>query len=69
VIGRTAGGLGFCQTLGLIGAVAARARIAGLGMVEFMPGRDVDGLGATTAQQLLAAALGLIARQAVSRQG
>lgn len=63
VIGRTAGGLGYWQVLELIAGVAEKARIAGFGMVEFMPGRDVDGLGATTAAQLLAAAIGVIARQ------
>ncbi len=62
VIGRTAGGLGYWQVLELIGAVAEKAHIAGFDMVEFMPDRDVDGLGATTAAQLLAAVLGVIAR-------
>ncbi len=62
VIGRTAGGLGYWQVLELIGAVAEKAGIAGFDMVEFMPGRDVDGLGATTAAQLLAAVMGVIAR-------
>ncbi|MFN0115971.1 MAG: arginase family protein [Paracoccaceae bacterium] len=63
VIGRTAGGLGYWQVVELIAGVAARARIAGFGMVEFMPERDVDGLGALTAAQLLAAAMGVVARQ------
>lgn len=63
VIGRTAGGLSYWQVLELIGAVAAKARIAGFDMVEFMPDRDIDGQGALTAAQLLAAVVGLIARQ------
>ncbi len=63
VIGRTAGGLGYWQVLELIGGVAEKARIAGLDMVEFMPSRDVDGQGAAVAAQLLAAAMGIIARQ------
>lgn len=62
VIGRTAGGLGYWQVLELIGGVAERARIAGVGFVEFMPERDVDGQGALTAVQLLAAILGIVAR-------
>jgi len=68
VMARTAGGLGYGDVLGLLQGVAARARIAGLGFVEFMAARDLGGIGATTAQQLLAAALGLIARQAVARR-
>lgn len=63
VIGRTAGGLGYWQVLELIGGVAERARIAGLGLVEFMPGRDIDGQGALLAAQLLAAITGILARQ------
>ena len=63
VIGRTAGGLGYWQVVDLIAAVAARARIAGFDMVEFMPARDIDGLGATTAAQLLATVVGVIGRQ------
>ena len=62
IIGRTAGGLGYWQVLELIGAVAEKADIVGFDMVEFMPDRDIDGLGATTAAQLLAAVLGVIAR-------
>jgi agmatinase len=62
VIGRTAGGLSYWQVLELIGGVAGKARIAGVGFVEFMPERDVDGQGALTAAQLLAAILGIVAR-------
>ena len=63
VIGRTAGGLSYWQVLELIAGVAEKARIAGFDMVEFMPDRDVDGLGAMTAVQLLAAVIGIVARQ------
>ncbi len=63
VIGRTAGGLTFEQVLGLVEGVAAKARIVGFDMVEFMPERDVDGQGALVAAQLLAAVLGIVARQ------
>jgi agmatinase len=63
VIGRTAGGMGYWQVLELIGAVAEKARIAGFDMVEFMPERDIDGHGAMVAAQLLAAVIGIIARQ------
>jgi agmatinase len=64
VIARTAGGLSYGQVLDLIEGVASRARIAGFAMVEFMPAQDIGGMGATTAAQLLAAAVGVIARQA-----
>ena len=63
VSGRTAGGLGYWQVLELIGAVAERARIAGFDIVEFMPSRDIDGMGATLAAQLLTAVMGIVARQ------
>ncbi|EEW24087.1 agmatinase [Rhodobacter ferrooxidans] len=63
VIGRSAGGMGYWQVLELIGAVAEKSRIAGFGLVEFMPERDIDGQGAMVAAQLLAAVIGLIARQ------
>jgi agmatinase len=63
VIGRTAGGLGYWQVLELIAGVSERARIAGFDMVEFMPSRDVDGQGALVAAQMLAAVMGIIARQ------
>lgn len=63
VIGRTAGGMGYWQVLELVAAAAQIGRIAAFDMVEFMPDRDIDGLGATTAAQLLAAVIGIIARQ------
>lgn len=63
VIGRTAGGLSYWQVLELVGAVAEKARIAGFDMVEFMPDRDIDGQGAMVAAQLLAAVMGVVARQ------
>ncbi|MFZ1479604.1 MAG: arginase family protein [Paracoccaceae bacterium] len=63
VIGRTAGGLTYWQVLELVGAVAEKARIAGFDMVEFMPERDIDGMGAMVAAQMLAAAMGIVVRQ------
>lgn len=63
VIGRTAGGLSYWQVMELVGAVAEKAPIVGFDMVEFMPERDVDGLGAMLAAQLLAGVMGIIARQ------
>ena len=62
VIGRAPGGLDYWQTVRLMRGVAAKARIAGFDIVEFMPDRDVDGLGALAAARLVANAIGLIAR-------
>jgi agmatinase len=62
-IGRVAGGLGYWQVLELIGGVAERARIAGFAMTEFMPDRDIDGMGAMLAAQMLAGVMGIVARQ------
>lgn len=66
VIGRTAGGLSYWDVVEIVAAVAARARIVGFDMVEFMPARDIDGQGALVAAQLLAAVLGIVARQGQS---
>ena len=63
VIARTAGGLSYWQALELLAGVASKARIRGLVMTEFMAERDLDGLGAATAAQLLISTLGLICRQ------
>ena len=62
VIGRAPGGLDYWQTVGLLRGVAAKARIAGFDIVEFMPARDDGGHGALTAARLVANALGLMAR-------
>ena len=64
VIGRAPGGLWYWQVGALLEAGARRARIAGLEIVEFMPERDVDEIGALTAGRIVASAMGLIARQA-----
>lgn len=63
VIAPTAGGLSFQQVMAVLRIVAARARIVGFDMVEFMPEADHDGFGARTAAQMLTTVLGLIARQ------
>ncbi|MFN3259339.1 MAG: arginase family protein [Pikeienuella sp.] len=63
VIGRAPGGLSYWQALGLMRGAAARGRIVAADFVEFMPERDVDGLGALTFARLVADALGLIAGQ------
>ena len=63
VIGRAPGGLDYWQVARLLRGVAAKADIAGFDIVEFMPARDVDGLGALVAARLVAHAVGLMLRQ------
>ena len=64
VIGRAPGGLSYWQTVDLIHGVAARGRVAAFSLVEFMPERDVDGLGALVAARIIANVVGLLARRA-----
>jgi agmatinase len=63
VIGRAPGGLSYTQAIELLHAIAQRARIAAFALVEFMPERDIDGIGALTAGRLIVNALGAVARQ------
>ena len=63
VIAPTPGGLSYWQAIRILHGVAARAPIAAFSLVEFMPERDIAGLGAQTAARILCNMLGLIARQ------
>jgi agmatinase len=58
------GGLSFTHVTDLIAGIAAKARIAGFCMVEFVPARDPSGVAAYTAGRIAAHILGHIARQA-----
>ncbi len=62
-IGRTPGGLSYYQVLELIMAVAEKGRIAAVDFVEIMPEADVDGIGGLNVSRLVAATMGIIARQ------
>lgn len=62
-IGRAPGGLSYYQVLELIHAAADRGRIAAVDFVEIMPEVDVDGIGGLTVSRLVAATMGIIARQ------
>ncbi len=64
VIGRAPGGLWYWQIADLFEAVASRTRIAGMNVVEFMPERDLDGIGALHAGRIVMTAMSLMARQA-----
>lgn len=62
-IGRAPGGLSYYQVLELIVAASVRGRIAAVDFVEIMPEVDIDGIGGLTVSRLVAATMGLIARQ------
>jgi agmatinase len=63
VIAPAPGGLTYWQAIGILRGVAAKARIAAFDIVEFVPERDVAGLGALTAARIIVNVLGLLARQ------
>jgi agmatinase len=63
VIAPTPGGLSYWQAIRILHGIAARAPVAAFSLVEFMPERDIAGLGAQTASRILCNMLGLIARQ------
>ena len=62
VIGRAPGGLGYWQVVELIHGIAARARIVAFDLVEFMPERDVDHLGASVAAHVILNAIAAVHR-------
>ena len=62
-IGRAPGGLSYYQTLDLIIGAAKRGHIAAVDVVEIMPEVDIDGIGAMTVSRLVAAIMGILARQ------
>jgi agmatinase len=66
VIGPAPGGLTYWQAIGILHGIAAKARIAAFDLVEFVPERDVAGLGALTAARIIVNVLGLLARQAAA---
>ena len=63
VIGPAPGGLSYWDAVRIMHAIGKRARLAGAAFVEFVPDRDVNGLGALTAARLVVNALGIAARQ------
>jgi agmatinase len=56
------GGLGFGHVTDLIAGVAAKARIAGFTMVEFVPAKDPNGAYAYTAARIAAHVIAHVAR-------
>ncbi|WP_102960445.1 arginase family protein [Mangrovicella endophytica] len=63
VIARSPGGLTYWQMVDLVQGAAKRGRIAAMDFVEFMPERDIDGVGALTFARIITTALGVLARQ------
>jgi len=63
VIGPAPGGLTYWQAVEIMHGIAKKARLAGAAFVEFVPERDVGGIGALTAARLVVNAIGLAARQ------
>ena len=61
VIGRAPGGLSYWQAVGLIHGVCERANLCAFNLVEFMPGRDVDEIGALVAARLVVNVIGCVA--------
>ncbi|MBK5331420.1 MAG: arginase family protein [Ilumatobacteraceae bacterium] len=66
VIAPEPGGLTYYEAIEIIDGVAQRSRIVGFDLVEFVPERDVNGIGALTAFRLAAHAIGRISRQRAS---
>ncbi len=64
---RAHGGLTYWQAVELLSGIAARARIRAFDLVEFMPERDIDGIGALTAARLVTHMLAIIHRQWLKR--
>lgn len=62
-IGRTPGGLSYFQTLDLIKSTAECGNICAVDVVEIMPESDIDNLGGITVSRLVAAIMGILARQ------
>jgi agmatinase len=62
------GGLSFTHVTDLIAGVAAKARIAGFAMVEFVPAKDPHGAHAYTAARIAAHVIAHVARGLVAKR-
>src|SRR5262249_54427185 len=58
----TTGGLSFTQVTRLIQAAIAKARLVGFDLIEFVPKRDQDGIGAFTAARIICNVIGSLAK-------
>ena len=66
-IGRAPGGLSYRHALDLIKGAAERGTIAAVDFVEIFPEADIDGQGGMTVSRLVAATMGILARQQMTR--
>jgi agmatinase len=57
------GGLSHTQTTRLIQGAIAKARLVGFDLIEFVPKRDRDGIGAFTAARLICNVIGSLAKR------
>jgi agmatinase len=57
------GGLNFIDVMELFDGLAAKAWIEGIDVVELVPSRDVNGIGALTAARFICKAIGCVASQ------
>jgi len=56
------GGLSFWQVVDLLHGLTKKADVRGFDLVEFVPGRDINGLGALTAARIVFNMIGALAR-------
>jgi agmatinase len=56
-------GLSYFDVIDLIAGVASKARIVGLDLVELVPERDVQNIGAICAARIICNAIGCVAKQ------
>ena len=61
VLARSPGGLLYWHVVDLLAGLAAKCRIVGFDLVEFMPARDTTGIAALTAARLVCNAIAAIA--------
>ena len=62
VMAPTPGGLSYTQAVDLVAGVAAKARLTAFDMIEFVPGRDSNGVAALTAARIVCNVIGAMAR-------
>ncbi|MBE7185331.1 MAG: arginase family protein [Methylobacterium mesophilicum] len=67
VAGPAPGGLSYDQVIGLIAGVSKRGKLAGFDLVEFVPERDQNGMGALTAANVLVNVIGNLARAHIAK--
>jgi len=69
VLAPAPGGLMYWHVRELLHGLAAKTRLVGFDLVEFMPARDPHGLAAITAARIVCNAIGAVAASARSKRG